>query len=139
MSFREKTAWVSFVSLLVVFGIYFTVVGLAMAGRLDPSQTFNWFLRLVLAFVVLQVVLRVMVARRAPLDARVAADEREQLIGLKGDRVAGHVLAAGVFVAIFTLHLGAGRGELAHAVLLAFAISQLAKHAAVIALHRRDA
>lgn len=139
MSFREKTAWISFVSILLVFGIYFTVVVLAMAGRLDHSQTFSWFLRLLLAFVVLQVVLRMIVVRRAPLDARVPADEREQLIGLKGDRVAGYILAAGVFAAIFTLHLGAGRGELAHAVLLAFAISQLAKHAAVIALHRRDA
>ena len=139
MSFREKTAWISLVSLLLVFGIYFTVVGLAMAGRLQYSQTFSWFLQLVLAFVVLQVVLRLIVAKRAPLDAKVPADERETLIGLKADRVAGYILAVGVFVAIFTLHLGAGRGELAHAVLLAFAISQLAKHAAVIALHRRDA
>ncbi len=139
MSFREKTAWISFVSILLVFGIYFAVVALAMAGRLDHSQTFSWFLRLLLAFVVLQVVLRVIVARRAPFDARVPADEREQLIGLKGDRVAGYFLAVGVFAAIFTLHLGAGRSELAHAVLLAFAISQLVKHAVVIALHRRDA
>jgi uncharacterized membrane protein YfcA len=139
MSFREKTAWISLVSLLLVFGIYFTAVGLAMAGHLESSQTFSWFLQLLLAFVVLQVVLRVVVARRAPLDAKVPADEREQLIGLKGDRVAGYLLAVGVFAAIFTLHLGAGRVELAHAVLLAFAVSQLAKHAAVIALHRRDA
>ena len=139
MSFREKTAWISFVSILLVFGVYFTAVGLAMAGRLESSQTFSWFLQLLLAFVVLQVVLRLIVARRAPLDAKVPADEREQLIGLKGDRIAGYVLAAGIFVAIFTLHLGAGRSELAHAVLLAFAISQLAKHAAVIAFHRRDA
>ena len=139
MSFREKTAWISLVSLLLVFGIYFTVVGLAMAGRLQYSQTFNLFLQLVLAFVVLQVVLRLIVAKRAPLDAKVPADEREKLIGLKADRVAGYILAVGVFVAIFTLHLGADRGELAHSVLLAFAISQLAKHAAVIVLHRRDA
>lgn len=139
MSFREKTAWISLVSLLLVFGIYFTAVGLAMAGRLQYSQTFSWFLQLVLAFVVLQVVLRLIVAKRAPLDAKVPADEREKLIGLKADRVAGYILAVGVFVAIFTLHLGAGPGELAHAVLLAFAISQLAKQTAVIALHRRDA
>ena len=139
MSFREKTAWISLVSLLLVFGVYFTAVGLAMAGRLEASQTFSCFLQLLLAFVVLQVVLRLIVAKRAPLDAKVPADEREQLIGLKGDRIAGYLLAVGVFVAIFTLHLGAGRVELAHAVLLAFAISQLAKHAAVIALHRRDA
>lgn len=139
MSFREKTAWISFVSMLLVFGIYFTAVGLAMAGRLEYSQAFSWFIQLVFAFVALRVVLRLIVAKRAPLDAKVPADEREKLIGLKADRVSGYILAAGVFVAIFTLHLGAGRRELAHAVLLAFAISQLAKHAAVIALHRRDA
>ena len=81
MSFREKTAWISLVSLLLVFGIYFTVVGLAMAGRLQHAQTFNLFLQLVLAFVVLQVVLRLIVAKRAPLDAKVPADERESSSG----------------------------------------------------------
>ena len=35
MSFRYNSAWISLVSLLLVFGIYFSVVGLAMAGRLQ--------------------------------------------------------------------------------------------------------
>jgi hypothetical protein len=139
MSFREKSAWISFVSILVVFGIYFAAVGLAMAGRFDYSRTFGLFIQLVIAFVVLEVALHVIVAKRAPLDAKVPADERERLINLRAHRVGGNTLAVGVFLAIFTLHLGADSRELAHAVLLAFAISQLAKYATEIALHRRDA
>lgn len=139
MSFREKSAWISFISILLVFGIYFAAVALAMAGRLDYSQTFSLFLQLVFVFVVLEIVLHLIVAKRAPLDAKVPADEREKLINLRAHRIAGNTLAVGVLLAIFTLHLGADRRALAHAVLLAFAISQLAKYATEIALHRRDA
>ena len=138
MSFREKSAWISFISILLVFGIYFAAVGFEMAGRLSYSQTFSLFVQLVIVLVVLEVVSHVAVAMRAPLDARVPADEREKLINLRAHRVAGNTLAVGVLVAIFTLHLGADRRELAHAVLLAFAISQLVKYATEIALHRRD-
>lgn len=139
MSFREKIAWISFVSILLVFGIYFTAVTLAMTGRFGHVHAFDWFIELVVALVVLQVVLRVIVARRAPQEAKAPADEREQLIGLKADRVAGYVLTVGVFVAIFTIHLGAGKTELAHAALAAVAVSQLAKYGVMIRLHRRDA
>ena len=106
---------------------------------LRHSRTFSLFLQLLVAFVALEVVLHVLVAMRAPLDAKVPADEREKLISLRADRVAGYTLAVGVFVAIGTLHLGVDRRELGHAVLLAFAVSQLTKYAMVIALHRRDA
>lgn len=34
MSFREKSAWISFLSILLVFGIYFSGVGMAMAGHI---------------------------------------------------------------------------------------------------------
>lgn len=139
MSFREKTAWISLVLIVTVFGIYFTAVWLEMTGHLDHAKTFFLFFELMFAFAVLQVVLRVVVSRRAPLDAKVPADERENLIGLKADRVFGYLLGVGVFIAISTLHLGAGRIELAHAMLLAFAISQLVRQATVIVLHRRDA
>ena len=139
MSFREKSAWILLFCIALVFGIYFSAVLLAMTGRLAYSQTFELFFEMVVVFVVLSIVLHAVVALRAPQDAKTPADEREKLISLRADRVAGYTLAVGVFVAIYTIHIGASSRELAHAVLLAFAVSQLAKYGMAIRLHRRDA
>jgi hypothetical protein len=133
MSFREKSAWISLISILLLFGIYFTAVAL------DYASTFALFIQLVIGFVVIEIVLHIVVATKAPLDAKAPKDERERLIGLKADRVAGYVLVAGVFFAIFTVHLSNDARDVAHAALFAFAVSQLAKYGTEIALHRRDA
>jgi hypothetical protein len=137
--FQRKKRVDLVLSILLVFGIYFAAVGLAMAGYIQYSRTFSLFFQLLIAFVALEVSLHLLVANRAPLDARLPADEREELISLRADRAAGYTLAVGAFCAIGTLHLGADQREMAHAVLLAFAVSQLTKYATVIALHRRDA
>lgn len=139
MSFREKSAWISFFSILLVFGIYFGAVGMAMTGRIDYSDVVRMFFKLVALFVLLQIVLHVLVASRAPREALAPKDEREKLIGLKADRLAAYVLSVGVFASIFPIHLGADARDLAHAMLLAFVIAELATYGTAIALHRRDA
>jgi hypothetical protein len=138
MSFREKSAWISFLSILLVFGIYFSGIGMAMAGRVEYSDVVRLFFKLVGLFIVLEIVLHAIVAVRAPREAR-REDERERLIGLKADRVAAYVLSIGALVGIFPIHLGANVRDLAHAVLLAIVIAHLAKYATAIVLHRRDA
>lgn len=139
MSFREKSAWISFFSILLVFGIYFSGIGMAMAGRIDYSDVVRMFFKLVGLFIILEIVLHVLVAVRAPHEARTPEDERERLIGLKADRVAAYVLSIGALVGIFPIHLGANVRDLAHAVLLAIVVAHLAKYATAIVLHRRDA
>lgn len=139
MSFREKSAWISFVSILAIFGIYFTAVGMAMVGRFDYSRIFGLFIQLVIALVIIEITLHIIVAIRAPREAEAPTDERERLISLKAHRVGGYTLAAGVFLGIYTVHLGANAGQVAHAVLLAFVVAQLARYGTEIALHRRDA
>lgn len=138
MSFREKSAWISFLSILLVFGIYFSGIGMAMAGRVEYSDVVRLFFKLVGLFIVLEIVLHAIVAVCAPREAR-REDERERLIGLKADRVAAYVLSIGALVGIFPIHLGANVRDLAHAVLLAIVIAHLAKYATAIVLHRRDA
>lgn len=139
MSFREKSAWISFLSILLVFGIYFSGIAMAMAGHVEYSNVVRMFFKLIGLFIVLEIVLHVTVAVRAPREARAPEDERERLIGLKADRVAAYVLSVGALAGIFPLHLGADARDLAHLVLLAFVIAQLAKYGTAIVLHRRDA
>src|SRR5262245_15329806 len=87
MSFREKSAWISFVLLLLL--------GFATSHHYHPHDAqgrdlFNpatLFFGILLVFVLLQVVIHLIVALQAPKDARTPKDERERMIELRAARI----------------------------------------------------
>jgi hypothetical protein len=137
MSFREKSAWISLGTLLVVFGVYFWNVA-RIITRKEAVRDFPLFLSLLGALIVAEVVFHVMIAIRSPSDARTPRDEREVLIDLKATRTAFFVLLAGAFLSIATLHLGTGAWVMAHAVLLSVVVAEIVKFGRQIVLYRRD-
>lgn len=138
MSFKEKSAWIIFITTLVTALSYFTVLGLSFAGYVRYSSVLQLFVALMVGLLIVQVVAHVIVAARAPADAKTPTDERERIIGWKADRVGYYTLIVGALLGIVTIHLGARAPDIAHAVLLAFVLSQLAKYGTVVRLHRRD-
>jgi archaellum biogenesis protein FlaJ (TadC family) len=138
MSFREKSAWTSFISLAIVFGIYFWNTARILARRPAVSD-FTLFFSLLVALIVVEIVLHLLIAIRSPKDARAPKDERERLIELKATRTAFFVLMVGALASIGTMHLRAGTWEMAHAVLLAIVVAELARFGKQIILYRRDA
>jgi hypothetical protein len=139
MSFREKSAWISFLSIFVIFGIYFWHVLEVEAGRADPHATGRLFFTLLIVLVVVEVVLHVLVAAQSPKEARTPKDERERLIDLKATRIAFFVLLIGALLAIATIHHGADRVELAHCVLFAVVVAELVRFGGQIVFYRRGA
>jgi hypothetical protein len=138
MSFKEKSAWIIFITTLITAVIYFTALGLSFAGYVRYASVLHLFGALMLGLVIVQIVGHVVIAARAPADANAPTDERERIIGWKADRVGFYTLTVGALLGIVTIHLGASAPDLAHAVLLAFVLSQLAKYGTVVRLHRRD-
>jgi hypothetical protein len=139
MSFREKSAWVSFFCLLVFGGVWFrTVVRVELYHVREPNPLLA-FASLLGAFVLAEIVLHIVIAARDPKEARTPKDERERLIDLKAARVAFYVLMAGAWLSIATLHLNFDRLRMADSVLGAIIVAELAKFATEIALYRRDA
>ncbi len=137
MSFREKSAWISLISILLVSGFFSLHVTWTLAPPLEP-QLFWGLLWCFLALVVIEVVAHLVVVFRAPQDARAPKDERERLIDLKATRVAHWVYAAGSLLAVFVAtHFGGNVMGLSYLVLLSFVIGQITKNAARIAYHRR--
>jgi len=139
MSFREKSAWITFV-LLLGFGIYF---GEVLNHWLNPGEPhtnhLQLFLLLVVAIVILEIVTHTMMAIRSPEDAKAPFDERERLIALRATRPAFFVLLVGAFLSIGTMHLGANTFMLAHCVLLAIWIAELTRFGTQIYYYRRGA
>ena len=97
MSFREKTAWISLVSMGGIYAIYFWPVfrsrNLVAAG--------GGLLETVIALTVVQVALTTAVAIFSPKEAKAPRDEREKLIDLRATRFAYGVLAGCVACACF--------------------------------------
>ena len=136
MSFREKSAWISFVSIALVVFTYFANVVVVPAGR-RSGDSFHVFLVLLVALVVLEVVLHVAIARQSPRAARTPKDERERLIDMKATRLAFPVLLVGAFAAMGTMHLDAGRWVMAHVMLFGVVLAELTRFGAQIVYHRR--
>jgi uncharacterized membrane protein YfcA len=99
MSFREKSAWISVVSMAVIYGFYFWSV--LHAGRKAGGFGFGGLLETIIALVFVQVVLTVAVAIFSPREAKAPRDERDKLIELRAMRFAYAGLATGIACACF--------------------------------------
>ncbi len=99
MSFREKCAWISMLSMLAIYSLYFWSV--IQAGPQPAGHRFGGLLATVIALVVVQVVLIVGAAILSPKEAKAPRDERDKLIELRSMRVAYSGLATSVALACF--------------------------------------
>jgi hypothetical protein len=139
MSFREKSAWISFVLILVLAVIYFGEMGAHMFLHVGHPSTFL-FPILVLAVIGLEIILLFALRMRDPSDARTPRDEREQLIALKARSVAYPILAFCAFSSIATMHIsGSNKFDMAQAILLAVIVGELSRLGAQIVYFRRGA
>jgi hypothetical protein len=99
MSFREKSAWISMLSMLAIYGFYFWSV--IHAGPQPGGFHFGGLLETIIALVIVQTVLTVAVAIFKPAEAKAPRDERDKLIELRAMRVAYSGLATSVALACF--------------------------------------
>jgi hypothetical protein len=141
MSFREKSAWISFVLLLMLtlaFVISHHLHPHDAQGRdlIDPAYLFFGIL---LVFVLLQVGLHVVVAMQSPKEARTPKDERERFIELRAARIGFYTLVVGELTAMALFHLHGRAFFLMSSILLAIFIAWLVKLGTEIVLYRRGA
>jgi hypothetical protein len=99
MSFREKSAWISLLSMWGIYGFYYWSV-LRSSPQGGHVQSSN-LLGTIIALVVVQTVLTIAVAIFAPKDAQAPPDERDRLIGLRATRFAYAALATSIALACF--------------------------------------
>jgi len=142
MSFREKSTCVTFVLLLVTFGVYFGNAFFVLHGSDNVAahptpNLFHLFFQLVFWFIVISIVMHIVLAARSPKDANGSMDEREKLIELKSMQPAFYVLLVGAFLVIGTLHLGTTTYHMAHSVLFVVWIAELVRYGMRIYYFRR--
>lgn len=124
MSFREKSAWVTLISILLVLFLYCLHVPKILEPHPGPWM-FHATLACVGVFIIIEVIAHVILYLRYPRDARTPKDERERLIDLKALRIAAYVYVVGSFAAVATTHLGADGFTVGYGVLLAFVLAEI--------------
>ncbi|MEZ5291636.1 MAG: DUF2178 domain-containing protein [Vicinamibacterales bacterium] len=139
MSFREKSAWISFLSLLAVFTPFFYYSYLTLTDQMGRREGATTAFTLLAAFVVLEIVLHAVIAIRAPKEARSPRDERERLIEMRATRLAFPVLVLGALLSAAVIHVTRSAWIMQQAVLFAIVVAELLKFGTEIVLFRRGA
>jgi hypothetical protein len=139
MSFREKRAWVTLVTLIFILMLFWLHIPPTRMLAPPPDIWVLHVLMLMIAtFVAIQIIVGIVMRIRSPRDARAPKDERERLIELKSRAIAWYVLVilslGGIFV---TLHAGANEIGLGFVVLFSFVVAEIANYAMRIYYYRR--
>lgn len=136
MSFREKSAWIFLISILLVSGFFFLHVPWTLTPSSNPRIVHGLFY-CIIALVVIEAAAHLVVAVLSPQDAPAPKDERERLIDFKAVRLAHYVYVFGSLLAVSTIHLGANAVAIGYGVLAALVVGEVVKNVARIVGHRR--
>jgi hypothetical protein len=135
MSFREKSAWITLVTVLICFGAYF---GTLLSGRVSRGfASFHLLAACVAALVLLQIVLHAVAAGLSPREAHAPRDEREALIQARSHTVGYYVLMVMVLLLALPVHFGHPPVDLLNFALLDVVVATLAVSGAQIVMFRR--
>lgn len=104
MSFRERTAWITVITLVIFFGAYY---GATLSGLVPPRSmsAFHLGLLSIIGLVVFQVGLNIVAAILNPKEARTPRDERERMIHARSHVIGYYVMMIGTAVTLVVTHL----------------------------------
>ena len=136
MSFREKSAWITLVTVLLCFGSYFGSIATGHITGHGLSSMLT-LIACVISLVVLQVVAHILVAVTSPKEARAPRDERERLIQGRAHSLGYYVLSGLVLTLFIPVHLGHSAIDIANFALLSLVLTTLAVSGAQIVMFRR--
>jgi hypothetical protein len=133
MSFREKSAWIQIVAIVLVYGYY----GLSLLRAAPtPLGAIATLIGSTILMIIISVVGHVAIAIGQKPEG---LDERDQLVGLRSARNGFHALAAGVWAVIFLAIASPNPIYLAYAALGAFVLAELVRLASALVYYRTAA
>jgi xanthine/uracil permease len=137
MPFREKTAWLSLVGIVIAFGWYFgsLLFYFGPSGEL-PDYSAALLIPTIILLTVVTVVAAIALALHRPADAQAPADERDRAISRRASALAYAVLLPALFVAL-ALAAFFRTTIVVNAVIAAVVLAEVVRCAVEIAGYRR--
>lgn len=138
MTFQEKSTLTMTTILVVVFGWYFTLVlgPIADSPARDLAYT-GLMIAAVVLLVILAAVSHAVLALAFRWQANTRDDERGRLIGLRSERIAGYLLATGVFAGIGLAIVQAETFWIAQVLIGTLVLAEISEGVVTLVLYRR--
>lgn len=138
MSFRNKSALVTIVALLVASIVYVVSLLTAAAGSPIVDVAYQpYLIGFVIVLVIVSVVGQIAVAVRSPKEATAPRDERERLITWRAGSVSAYVLEVGAFLAIALAMAQVDWFWIANTVLALWVLAEIVDGGVQLTLSRR--
>jgi hypothetical protein len=136
MSFRQKTAFVSAVALLLVYGWYFAqTLQLRAAGAATLGGQFRMLTVAVIGVVAIQILGTVLIVLFSG-DRQQPMDERERAIAAGALRTAYFTLLVGALAAVLLAMVDPNVLDVANLAMLAVVLAEIVRYGAYVLLHR---
>lgn len=135
MAYREKTAWLTLLCMIVAYGIYFPM----MALRETPPTLFDilWSFGIVAGLQAVAVILGSIVFAIQTEPAARRADERDKAIARRGASAGFYVLMAGTILVGVVMPFTEPAPKIVNTTLLALVIAQAVSLVLVLMSYRR--
>lgn len=137
MSLREKSAWITLVTVVLCFGVYYGAV-FSGAAPVRSLAMLHLALACILTLIVLQVGLSILAAVTTPKDGRGPRDEREKMIQARSHTIGYYVLMVCTGALIIPTHSrGVSMIDITNYAFLGLVISTVVVAIAQIVMFRR--
>lgn len=135
MAYREKTAWLTLLCMIVAYGIYFPM----MALRETPPTLFDilWSFGIIAGLQAVAVIIGSVVLAIQTEPAARRADERDKAIARRGASAGFYVLMAGTILVGVVMPFSEPAPKIVNTTLLALVIAQAVSLVLVLMSYRR--
>lgn len=138
MAFREKIAWLTLVTMLVAYAVYFTIVGPAVGFGEGRMIDIIWSFGLVaVAHAIAVIVGAIFIAVTATKEAQAKADERDRAIARRGATIGYYVLILGMIVVGVVMPFSDPPWKIVNTALLAIVLAETVNNVVVLLSYRR--
>jgi hypothetical protein len=139
MPYREKTAWLSLIAMVVTFGPYFTFVAMHSIEALPNLRLLGLFAVAAIAQMLILGAGHLYLRRGSPEDARTPPDERDRAIMLRSISSAYYVLIAGMILVGCVMPFDSTGWAIINAALVMIVAAEVVHYGAVVLSYRRQA
>ncbi len=140
MPYREKTAWLALIAMLVTFAPYFTIVALnnRPAAALPDLRQLGIYAVTAIAFALITGLGHLYLRHRAPQEARTPPDERDRAIKNRSMSSAYVVLLTGMIIVGVIMPFNSGGWTIVHAALFTIVFAEIVHNGVAVLSYRRQ-
>jgi len=140
MSYRERTAWLSLIAMVITFGPYFAIVaaGLLPSAGIPNLRMLGWYAAVAMTQLLILGVGRLYLRHAFPDDARMPPDERDREITGRAVTSAYYVLIFGMILVGCIMPFGSNGWAIVNAAIFMIAGAEVVRYGTAVVSYRRQ-